>query len=113
LKEVAVKRTSSAVVPLAFALALLSIGHHHAAAGQTSPVVYSITDVSPSFGAILGWQAQDVDPEKITVYVTRTGAKYHRDGCRYLSRSKIPMTLKEAAKRFEPCKVCRPPTINT
>jgi hypothetical protein len=31
------------------------------------------------------------DPQTITVYVTRTGAKYHRDGCRYLSRSKIPM----------------------
>ncbi len=49
------------------------------------------------------------DPQTVTVYVTRTGAKYHRDGCRYLSRSKIPMSLKEAAKRFEPCKVCKPP----
>jgi hypothetical protein len=48
------------------------------------------------------------DPQSITVYVTRTGAKYHRDGCRYLAQSKIPMSLKEAAKRFEPCKVCRP-----
>ncbi len=52
-----------------------------------------------------------VDTEKITVYVTRTGAKYHRDGCRYLSRSKIAMSLKEAAKRFDPCKVCRPPVL--
>ena len=51
------------------------------------------------------------DPQQITVYVTRTGAKYHRDGCRYLSRSGIPMTLKEAAKRFEPCKICRPPVL--
>jgi hypothetical protein len=30
------------------------------------------------------------DPVKITVYITRTGEKYHRDGCRYLSRSKSP-----------------------
>jgi hypothetical protein len=51
------------------------------------------------------------DPQTITVYVTRTGAKYHRDGCRYLSRSKTPMSLKEAAKRFEPCKVCKPPLL--
>jgi hypothetical protein len=34
------------------------------------------------------------DPATITVYVTGTGAKYHRDGCRYLSRSKIPMSRK-------------------
>jgi competence protein ComEC len=51
------------------------------------------------------------DPATITVYVTRTGEEYHRDGCRYLSRSKIPMSLKEAAKRFGPCSVCRPPTV--
>src|SRR5437868_12289070 len=27
----------------------------------------------------------ETDPEEITVYVTRTGKKYHREGCRYLS----------------------------
>lgn len=50
------------------------------------------------------------DPETITVYVTRTGMKYHRDGCRFLAKSKIPMSLKDAAaKGYEPCKVCKPP----
>ncbi len=29
-----------------------------------------------------------------TVYITRTGKEYHRDGCRYLSMSKI--SLKDA-----------------
>jgi hypothetical protein len=53
------------------------------------------------------------DPATITVYITKTGEKYHRDGCRYLSRSRIPMPLKEAVKRFEPCKVCRPPLLST
>lgn len=38
-----------------------------------------------------------------------TGAKYHADGCRYLSKSKIPITLKEAKARYTPCSVCRPP----
>jgi hypothetical protein len=47
-----------------------------------------------------------------TVYVTRTGAKYHRDGCSSLSRSKIPMALAEAAQRFGPCANCRPPIPN-
>jgi hypothetical protein len=47
----------------------------------------------------------------ITVYITKTGEKYHRDGCQYLSRSKIATTLKEAlARGFGPCKVCKPPT---
>ncbi len=50
--------------------------------------------------------------EVITVYITRTGAKYHRDGCRYLSKSKIPITLKEAINRgYTPCSVCGIPTL--
>jgi hypothetical protein len=45
-----------------------------------------------------------------TVYVTRTGKRYHRDGCRYLVSSKIPISLKGAkAKGYTPCKVCHPP----
>ena len=51
------------------------------------------------------------DPAKITVYITRTGEKYHRDGCRHLSRSKIATTLKEAVARgYGACSVCKPPT---
>jgi cbb3-type cytochrome oxidase cytochrome c subunit len=50
------------------------------------------------------------DTKTVTVYVTKTGKKYHRDGCRYLSHSKIKMTLKEAkAAGYTPCSVCRPP----
>ena len=55
--------------------------------------------------------SQRQDPHAITVYVTRTGEKYHRDGCRYLSRSRIPMSLAEAAKRYGPCSVCKPPVL--
>jgi len=50
--------------------------------------------------------------EAITVYITKSGAKYHIDGCRYLSKSKIPITLQEAVQRgYTPCKVCRPPEL--
>jgi hypothetical protein len=52
------------------------------------------------------------DPATIVVYVTKTGEKYHRDGCRYLSKSKIAMSLKEAAARYGPCSVCKPPTLS-
>lgn len=49
------------------------------------------------------------DDEEITVYVTRTGAKYHRGSCRYLRQSKIPMPLDEAREQYDPCSVCDPP----
>ncbi len=41
-----------------------------------------------------------------TVYVTKTGAKYHLDGCRFLSKSRIPMPRDEAVQRYELCGVC-------
>jgi hypothetical protein len=45
-----------------------------------------------------------------TVYVTDTGSKYHRDGCRYLSKSRIPISLGDAkAQGYGPCSVCKPP----
>jgi biopolymer transport protein ExbD len=50
------------------------------------------------------------DPKALTVYITRTGKKYHSDGCRYLAASKSPISLKDAkAKGYTACKVCRPP----
>lgn len=43
-----------------------------------------------------------------TVYITKTGAKYHRIGCRYL-KSVIPIDKGEAVRiGYEPCKVCKP-----
>lgn len=45
----------------------------------------------------------------ITVYITKSGGKYHADGCRYLSKSKIPISLSEAkGEGYTPCKVCKP-----
>lgn len=42
-----------------------------------------------------------------TVYVTKTGKKYHQDGCSSLSKSKIPISLEDAkAKGYEPCSKC-------
>ncbi len=50
------------------------------------------------------------DNTKITVYITKTGEKYHRDGCSSLSRSKIAISLKDAiSKKYTPCKKCNPP----
>ena len=50
------------------------------------------------------------EPKEQTVYITKTGKKYHRAGCRYLSQSKIPTSLKDAkANGYTACSVCRPP----
>lgn len=42
-----------------------------------------------------------------TVYVTKTGKKYHNDGCSSLKKPKIAMSLSEAeAEGYTPCKNC-------
>ncbi|WP_084164020.1 hypothetical protein [Olivibacter sitiensis] len=58
---------------------------------------------------VLPYEESVIFQKEATVYITRTGAKYHRDGCRYLSKSKIKTIKKEAVKNgYEACKVCRP-----
>jgi micrococcal nuclease len=53
---------------------------------------------------------QQAQTKEQTVYITKTGKKYHRATCRYLSRSKISTSLKEAkANGYGPCSVCNPP----
>jgi hypothetical protein len=52
------------------------------------------------------------NPDEIIVYVTKTGAKYHRSGCRSLLHSKIPLPLSQAVKNYTPCHICNPPKIN-
>lgn len=43
-----------------------------------------------------------------TVYVTKTGGKYHSDGCLYLKKSCIEKDLSEAESQgYTPCSVCR------
>jgi len=49
--------------------------------------------------------AQD-DP---TVYVTKSGSKYHNAGCSYLKKNAIPMKLSEVGGRYSPCSRCNPP----
>ena len=49
-----------------------------------------------------------------TVYITRTGKKYHLENCRTLRKTKIPVKLKEAVKAgYQPCKICHPPVMAT
>ena len=43
-----------------------------------------------------------------TVYITRTGKKYHRGSCSYLRSSKTPISLTDAKRGYSPCSVCNP-----
>lgn len=44
-----------------------------------------------------------------TVYVTKTGNKYHRATCKHLTKSKIEMPLSKAKAGYTACSVCNPP----
>ena len=45
------------------------------------------------------------------VFVSRTGAKYHRDDCRFVAKSKLPSTLGGVFGRYTPCSTCAPPVL--
>jgi len=48
---------------------------------------------------------------EVTVYITKTGEKYHVLGCQYLRESCIPISLTLAIEvGYTPCEVCRPPS---
>lgn len=51
------------------------------------------------------------DPATFTVYVTSSGAKYHKAGCKFLAKSKNERTLAEVTGKYEPCSVCKPPVL--
>jgi len=69
----------------------------------------SVQQPSEPAKAVAATPPAQTNKQEITVYVTKTGAKYHRDGCRYLSKSKIPMSLSAAKRSYGPCSVCGPP----
>jgi competence protein ComEC len=69
---------------------------------QAPPVVNNPVVVNPTVKPNGG--------NDIIVYRTDTGAKYHIDGCSYLSKSKVPISLKDAkAMGLTACSKCHPP----
>lgn len=45
-----------------------------------------------------------------SVYVTKSGTRYHKPDCQYVrnNNSSMPITIEEANKSYIPCKVCKP-----
>jgi len=58
-------------------------------------------------GAKAGQASTGADND--TVYVTASGKKYHRSGCKFLTDTARAVTLSEARKSYEPCAHCKPP----
>ena len=55
-------------------------------------------------------KSQNNSQDDPIVYITKTGSKYHKAGCRYLSQSCIPIKRSVAiAQGYTPCSVCNPP----
>jgi hypothetical protein len=49
--------------------------------------------------------------EAQTVYVTKTGKKYHDEYCQYLSHSKVAIELSKAQELgYTACSICKPTT---
>lgn len=95
---------------LVLALLLLATCSALASSGSSAPPSHAQTvDQAPVFvaPAIMAVYATH---QTTYVYVTDTGEKYHRNGCRYLKYSKHRVTLKWAKRNgYTPCKVCKPP----
>lgn len=49
-----------------------------------------------------------------TVYVTKSGKKYHTENCRYLTKNTVAVDLSDAInKGYTACSVCKPPSANS
>jgi hypothetical protein len=70
------------------------------------PAPHAVPSASPSATSAFG-----IADTTQTVYVTKTGTKYHRDGCGSLSQSSIPMPLGQASAKYGPCGRCKPPSL--
>ena len=80
--------------------------------GNTTTSISNNVEPQPQIQSppiIINPSSQTTQNQTITVYITRTGTKYHRGSCSYLKKSKIPISLKDAkAQGYTPCSRCRP-----
>ncbi|MCD7955322.1 MAG: Ig-like domain-containing protein [Lachnospiraceae bacterium] len=82
-----------------------------AASSSSGTTSSSASNGSSTSGSSSGSSASSGSSSSTTtssvVYITKTGSKYHRAGCRYLSSSMIEIDLSTAiAKGYEACSVC-------
>jgi hypothetical protein len=81
----------------------------HSSSDNSSVVLLSIHSInSTAFKSFSGTNPfiPATATQEVSVYVTRTGSCYHKNGCGYLWASKIPMHLETARKKYVPCSRC-------
>jgi hypothetical protein len=89
-----------------------AIAVHAGTVGSTRAAVHSPSAKAATVrvAAMAGIGATMQPMSTTYVYITNTGKKYHRAGCRYLKKSKIKKTLKWVKSHgYTACKVCKPP----
>ena len=50
---------------------------------------------------------------EVMVFVSSNGQKYHTEDCKMVVNAKTPIKLEATINRYEPCKICNPPTVKT
>lgn len=76
---------------------------------QKTTITPQIIPVSPKTAPKVS-TSQAITVSNPTVYITKTGSKYHNTGCRYLAKSKISIKLADAkTKGYGACSICKPP----
>ena len=77
--------------------------------------IWSMPDPTPpwDFRRGKGEALVEIGPPNTAVFVSRTGAKYHREDCRFVSKSKLPTTLQRVLGKYTACGVCGPPLLKS
>ena len=82
-----------------------AVFHIDGLAGASLPITRSASGARDIIPPV---QEPDEEPQSEAVYRTRNGKKYHRGSCRYL-KSRIPISLEAAKRKYSPCSRCNPP----
>jgi len=66
--------------------------------------------LSTGFSAMpVGEMVFDLHPVQESVYITKTGSKYHKETCHHLRKSKIKISKADAKNAgYSACSVCKP-----
>jgi len=93
------------------ALALLPLYSNAVTYDADGTPIYTEKDLNSggSMEVTGGDTMNEETPVTDTVYITDTGKKYHRKGCKYLWGSGTPISRKQAEERgYTPCSECKP-----
>lgn len=105
--NMAVSKKQKTVVGGAIGALLIAVLGYFGVNGLSTPKEF----VSPG-GQMLTTEnlLSNITGQNQTVYVTKSGTKYHLEECRHLKlRNKIPISIANAVEEgYEPCKTCKP-----